>query len=157
MNASPELIRIARYIEDEASLLKRFVALLGEEQALLVEGKVDALMALAEQKGELYRQLQRLHDDRALLLGRMGRPNSESTIRELCRNLPNSLARWDEILQLARTAQERNRVNGKLITERLQSNQAALAVLLAATERPQLYGADGHARPTGGGRHLGSA
>lgn len=157
MSASPDLVRVARFIDDEAVLLRTFVTLLGDEEALLVEGKTDALLTLAETKSDLYRQLQRLHDDRALLLGRMGLENSAAAIRGLCATLPNSLARWDEVLELAREAQRRNTTNGQLITERLQNNQAALAVLLAASERPQLYGADGHARATGRGRHLGSA
>ena len=42
--------RMARLVQDENVLLRDFVALLGQEQALLLEGDVDALMALAGQR-----------------------------------------------------------------------------------------------------------
>ena len=157
MTAAPDLIRIARMIEDEAVLLRAFNDLLRREEGLLIEAHTDALLTLAGEKTELYRRLQRLYDERALLLGRLGLPNSDSALRTVCRTLPDTLARWDEVLELARDAQQRNSLNGQLIAERLHSNQAALAVLMAASDGPQLYGADGHARPSGGGRILGRA
>jgi flagella synthesis protein FlgN len=153
----PDLHRLAYLIDTEAALLRGFLALLEREEALLVEGDTDALLALTREKTERYHQLQHIHDDRALLLGRHRLPNSDETIRELCRTLPATLSRWDEILELARAARARNELNGKLITERMQHNQAALSVLLAAADQPQLYDAAGLSRPSGGGRHLGSA
>jgi flagellar biosynthesis protein FlgN len=101
--------------------------------------------------------LQRLHDERSLLLGRLGHVASDTGVRAVCAQLPRVLARWDELLELARQARDRNAINGGLIIERMAHNQAALSVLLAAADRPQLYDADGRARPTGTGRILGSA
>ncbi len=152
-----ELQRLALLIEAEAIQLREFVALLGQETDLLIAGEVDNLLALTNDKTERYRRLQRLHDDRALLLGKLGLAHSDTVIRQVCDGLPRVLARWDEVLELARDARERNLMNGKLITERMQNNQAALSVLLAAANHPQLYDAAGQARPTGGGRILGSA
>ena len=71
--------------------------------------------------------------------------------------LPRVLARWDEVLELARSARAPNEINGKLILERMAHNQAALSVLLAAADQAPLYDADGHTRTVGGGRILGSA
>ncbi len=152
-----ELQRLALLIEAEAIQLREFVVLLGQEADLLIAGEVDSLLALTNDKTERYRRLQRLHDDRALLLGKLGLAHSDAVIRQVCSGLPRVLARWDEVLELAREARERNLLNGKLITERMQNNQAALSVLLAAANHPQLYDAEGQARPTGGGRILGSA
>lgn len=157
MTPPPDLIRLARFIEQEAGLLQQFLTALGEEQQLLVDGRTDALLTLASTKTELYRGLQRIHDDRAILLARLGLQNTEPVIRGLLEKAPQALARWDAVLDLARQAQAQNAINGRLITERMQSNQAALAVLLSAADRPQLYGADGRARASSGGRHLGSA
>jgi flagella synthesis protein FlgN len=53
--------------------LKAFIALLQREEALLVEGQIDALTALAEEKTKLYRSLQRLSDDRTVMFARLGR------------------------------------------------------------------------------------
>jgi len=149
--------RLALLVEAELIQLREFIAVLDREEALLVAGDSDGLLTLSHEKSDRYRQLQRLHDDRALLLGRLGHRDSDAAMRELCAGLPRVLARWTELLELARTARDRNAINGKLILERMASNQAALSVLLAAADQPQLYDADGQAHPTRGGRMLGSA
>ncbi|ATE59403.1 flagella synthesis protein FlgN [Thauera sinica] len=149
--------RLALLVEAEFIQLREFIAILEREEALLVAGDSDALVTLAQEKSDRYRQLQRLHDDRALLLARLGRPDSDASMRELCAGLPRVLARWDELLELARTAHDRNAINGRLIVERMAANQAALSVLLAAADHPQLYDADGQTHPAHGGRMLGSA
>jgi len=156
-----DLHKIAILIDGERALMRRFVDLLEQEEALLIAGETDALLALVREKSEVYQLLQRQHDARALLLGRLlGRlrlDNSDASVRALCAAMPDTLLRWDEVLALAEAARDRNALNGKLIIERMHNNQAALSVLLSASDQPQLYGADGSTRPTGGGRHLGSA
>ncbi|HRP65268.1 MAG TPA: flagellar protein FlgN [Thauera sp.] len=149
--------RLALLIEAEAIQLREFIALLEREESLLVAGDIDALLALTQDKNERYRRLQRLSDDRALLLGRLGRTPSDAAIREICAKLPRVLARWEEVIELAGKARDRNDLNGKLIVERMAHNQAALSVLLTAADQPPLYDAEGHSRPIGGGRMLGSA
>lgn len=149
--------RLAALIEAEAMQLGEFVELLEREQRLLESGETDALPALAQDKNERYRRLQRLSDDRALLFGRLGRRPCAAAIRELCTELPQVLARWDEVGELARQARERNQLNGRLIMERMAHNQAALAVLMAAADQPQLYDAEGHTHARRGGRMLGRA
>lgn len=151
------LARLANLVEVEVGLMRTFVDVLVREEALLIAGDTDALLALTRDKSELYQQLQRQHDTRAQLLGRQGLANSDESIRALCASLPATLANWDAILELAHEARSRNDLNGKLIVERMQHNQAALSVLLNAADQPQLYDAAGVARPTGRGRHLGSA
>lgn len=157
MSLQPELQRLIQLVESEAMLLRGFLALLDREQTLLIAGDADGLLALTQEKTERYHQLQRIHDDRGLLLGRLRRPNTDAAIRDVLQPLPDALQRWSEIHALAREAQTRNTLNGKLITERLQHNQAAMSILLDAARQPQLYDAAGMARPAGGGRHLGSA
>lgn len=163
MNRSPaaptpaDQQRLALLIEAEAIQLREFIALLEQEEALLSSGDTDALLALVPDKNERYRRLQRLSDDRALLLGRLGLVTTDASIRSLLDGLPRVLGRWDEVLGLARTANERNAINGKLILERMAHNQAALSVLLSAADQAPLYDAEGHTRAVGGGRMLGSA
>lgn len=163
MNApSPsELQRIALLLEAESSQLKKFLDLLEREETILISGNTDALLPITQEKDERYRQLQQLHDDRSMLASRYsrgnGNGNGNAMMRSLFAGMPKALARWDEVLSLAVRAQERNHVNGQLITRHMQHNQAALSVLLAAADHPQLYDAGGHSRPSGGGRMLGSA
>ncbi|WP_341644386.1 flagella synthesis protein FlgN [Thauera sp. SDU_THAU2] len=149
--------RLALLIEAESMQLGEFLAILEREENLLVAGDIDALVSIANDKNERYRQLQRLHDERTRLLARMGYGISDAAIRTVCANLPRVLARWDEVIARARQARDRNALNGQLILERMSGNQAALTVLLSAANHPQLYDADGLAKPTGGGRILGSA
>ncbi|MFT3758727.1 flagella synthesis protein FlgN [Thauera sp.] len=149
--------RLALLIEAESMQLGEFLAILEREENLLVAGDIDALVSIANDKNERYRQLQRLHDERTRLLARMGHGISDTAIRKVCANLPRVLARWDEVIERARQARDRNALNGQLILERMSNNQAALTVLLSAANHPQLYDADGLAKPTGGGRILGSA
>lgn len=149
--------RLAVLIGDERSGMQKFVALLQQEEALLIAGKIDALTSLAEEKTSLYRALQRLSDDRTMMFARAGARVSNENIRLALGSLPEALATWDEVIALASEAKERNRVNGQLIIERLQNNQQALTTLLAAAEHPQIYGQDGQSRPTSASRHLGSA
>jgi flagellar biosynthesis protein FlgN len=150
-------LQLAQLIDMEVGQLRLFLTLLEREEAFLVAGETDALLALTTEKTELYRTLQRLHDARAMLLGRLRCENTDSAIRALLQDMPDTLAQWDEILRLATAARDRNALNGKLIIERMQHNQGALSILLSASDHTQLYDAAGHARTTGGGRILGSA
>ncbi|CAM5319347.1 flagella synthesis protein FlgN [Thauera mechernichensis] len=152
-----ELQRIALLVEAELLQLGEFLALLDREEAVLIKGDTDALLAIANEKNERYRQLQRLTDERSRLLGRAALTSADAAMRTLFGNLPRVLVRWDELVSAARQARDRNALNGKLILERMAGNQAALSILLSAANHPQLYDADGLSKPTGGGRMLGSA
>jgi len=152
-----ELQRIALLLEAESSQLRKFLDLLEREEAVLISGDTDTLLSITREKNERYRQLQNLHDDRSILVARFGHGKGDAAMRNLCGRMPKALAQWDELLTLASRARERNHINGQLIARHMQHNQAALSVLLAATDQPQLYDAEGHSRPGGGGRMLGSA
>ena len=148
---------LARLIQEERTGLQGFIALLRREEALLIATQIDALASLAEEKTALYRTLQRLSDERVVMFARLGAAVNDANIRVVLADLPDALGAWQEVVSLAAEARERNRVNGQLITERLQNNQQALSVLLAAAEHPQIYGPDGQSRPTSSGRLFGSA
>ena len=149
--------RLARLIQEERTGLQGFIALLRREEALLIATQIDALASLAEEKTALYRTLQRLSDERVVMFARLGAAVNDANIRVVLADLPDALGARQEVVSLAAEARERNRVNGQLITERLQNNQQALSVLLAAAEHPQIYGPDGQSRPTSSGRLFGSA
>ncbi len=148
--------RLAQLIQEERFGLQGFIALLKREEALLVASQIDALAALAEEKTGLYRNLQRLSDERVAMFARLGAKVTDENVRIVLAKAPDALTAWNEVVALAGEAKERNRVNGQLITERLQNNQQALSVLLAAAEHPQIYGPDGQSRPTAASRHFGS-
>lgn len=150
--------QFAQLLKLEHAKMGEFIELLKREEALLIAGDADALVALTQEKTELYQKLQRIHEGRAMLLGRARLEVSDASIRRVFGSVPKALTLWDEVLARAAEAQERNRVNGNLIIERMQHNQAALSVLMAANNQPSLYDSGGHTRNRpGGGRILGSA
>ncbi len=60
---------------------------------------------------------------------------------------PASVAdEWKKLLERAQTAQRLNQTNGKLIQTHMQYNQQALATLMNAANKADVYGADGQPR-----------
>lgn len=108
--------------------LQAFVELLRQEQAALAAGDIDALAPLITEKTALAERLNRISVDET--------------------------RRYRDLVSEARTL---NEANGKLIALRLQHNQQALNVLLAAADSAATYGPDGQQQPATGGRMLGKA
>lgn len=156
--ATHQSLALARLLEEEAAALGDFLDLLQKEQEALVRGDAEALLPLAEDKNRHFARLAQLAEGRNQALARLGlpadRPGMEAWLAGT--GEPTARRRWQEMLERLVRARELNRTNGILIVTRLQHNQQALQVLLAAADQAALYGPDGQARPLGGGRHLGS-
>ena len=149
---------MARLVQDENVLLRDFVALLGQEQALLLEGDVDALMALAGQRPSSSGGCNSPPTNGPACSPQRGSKPDAAVMQAILEGNAAALANWQESLELVAEARSRNNLNGQLITQRMQHNQQALAVLLAAAEQPAAtYGPDGQSRPHLAGRHFGSA
>jgi flagella synthesis protein FlgN len=109
--------------------LEAFVAVLRREQEALTTGDTDALVPLIAEKTALAERLNRFPADAA--------------------------AQHRDLVAAARTL---NEANGKLIALRLQHNQQALNVLLAAANTAAAtYGPDGQQQAGLGSRILGKA
>ena len=138
-------------------MLSDFVSLLEREQSLLLDGETDALLEMAEQKTRMYRRLQYLSDERARLFAGSRQPLDAAAIRQALSEHATALTDWDQVVRLARQASEQNQINGRLIGERMQNNQQALTVLMAAAAQPgATYGPDGQSKPHLSGRRFGS-
>ncbi len=153
----PDRQVLARLLREESALLLDFVSLLKREEHLLMEGQTDSLLELAEQKTRMYRRLQFLSDERARAFARARvEPDDEAMKRALAGD-DAALEDWEQVVGLARQASEQNHINGRLIGERMQNNQQALTVLMAAASQPgATYGPDGQSRPHLSGRRFGS-
>lgn len=153
----PDRQRLGRLLHEEHGLLGDFVALLAREEKLLLDGEIDALLELAEQKTSLYRRLQFMSDERSRIFSAARLEHDAASMRKALAGDQAAQTLWSEVVERAREARERNQRNGHLITERMQHNQQALAVLMAAASQPgATYGPDGQARPHLTGRRLGS-
>ncbi len=109
-------------------ILQAFVDVLHREQDALASGDIDALASLIAEKTALAEQLNRISA-------------SEATLYR----------------ELVSAAGALNEANGKLIALRLQHNQQALNVLLAAANTAATYGPDGQQQSGVGSRILGKA
>lgn len=149
-------IRFSALLSENTGQLAHFVELLKHEQELLIEGRVEELLALAEDKTAAVRQMQSAENSRALALSADGIDPSPESVAAFVQSEGKALQNaWTRYLALAREANELNQLNGKLIRQHLQNNQLALSVLLSASEVP-LYNADGLSPAKPPGRLLGS-
>ena len=108
--------------------LQAFVDILRREQDALATGNIDALAPLIAEKTALAEQLNRISTSEAALYR-----------------------------DLVSEASALNEANGKLIALRLQHNQQALNVLMAAANTAATYGPDGQQQSGLGSRILGKA
>ena len=138
------MLEVAAVLKEEAALLSVFIALLTDEQKQLVAGEIDNLATLADKKKDLAEKLAHLKSRRLSMVSDIA--YSEEVKRDLA-----------TLQAMAQQALNLNNLNGKLINDRLSSNQATLQVLMDAVKRATVYGPDGQTKMVGKGRALGQA
>lgn len=148
--------RLISLLVAETQQLADFVTLLEQEHEILVgSGRdIEPLFALSEEKNRFARQLQKLADSRAGVLAQAGLPHNKAGIETLLGSEGAPI--WNTYLAAAMKARQLNQANGQHITARLAHNHQALAILMAHTDQPTVYGPDGSSRTRPGSRLLGS-
>jgi flagella synthesis protein FlgN len=144
-------------LQQEQAALDQFIELLQQEQAALVAADVDKLQSLSELKQQLSEHLNTLAQQRAAQWERAGFSNDAAGTRAWLATQPPSIVdTWNKLLSTAQTARDLNQTNGQLIQTHMQHNQEALAVLLGAANRLDVYGADGQplSSPGSGGQRI---
>lgn len=148
-------------LEQERVRVQDFLRLLEREQAALVAGDHDHLMAFTEQKAAQILELRRISDSRSKLLAAHGlRADRDGMSAWIEQTADPSVRRlWDDIKGLAAQVRATNEINGALVAARLKHNQAAITALQAAAKTSSVYGPDGAARltATNSSRQLASA
>lgn len=145
----------ATCITRECDATRDFIDLLKREQHALQQADVSLLPPLEKEKAQQAQQLARLADARHRWLAKLGHTQDRLGIERGLETCPAAADAWRELLQLAETASQLNKINGILIHQRLRYNQQALSVLQAATRGTGLYGSDGQPRLFSAGRQLG--
>lgn len=146
--------RLLTLLAAETQQVNEFVSLLEQERDVLSGHDVEPLFALSEQKSRFARQLQQLGDARTSVLHQAGLPNDKNGMESLIGKDGEQI--WASYLAAATRARQLNQENGKHITERLSQNHQALAVLMAHSDQPTVYGPDGSSRTRPGSRLLGT-
>lgn len=144
----------------EAEILERFVAILEQEQKLLIGSDINAVNPLLEQKSTLIAELTEAGRRRETALTELGIAADKKAIEAwMVGATSETQAAWRKLMELARTANQFNNSNGQIINTRMQYNQQALSVLMSAAnaDSGSTYGPDGHQRHDAGSRPLGQA
>lgn len=148
-------------ISAETAALQVFIAILEEEQKLLISANADAIVPLLDRKTALIAELGAAGQNREAALLALGVSNTrEAFDLYFASASPELQTHWQQLMAMAQAANQLNSTNGTLINTRLQHNQQALAILMNAagvgSEVPT-YGPDGHQKHGSGTRTLGSA
>jgi len=146
--------RLLTLLVAETQLVNEFVAILEQERQILSGRDAEPLFALSEQKSRFARLLQQRTDSRSAVMAQAGLKNERMDIESLIGKEGTQI--WATYLEAATRARQLNQENGVHITERLSQNHQALAVLLAHSDQPTVYGPDGSSRTRPGSRLLGS-
>lgn len=140
-------------VSQEQHHISQLIALMKQEQQLLVAADADGLANLTPQKNALLQALAGLSAQRHAALRAAGCEGSEAGMEPWLAVGGNEDARkqWEDLLALGREAKELNRVNGILINKQLAHNQGVLNALRmpAGAEAGGMYGASGQALGSG--------
>ena len=142
----------------ERDATRNFIDILRKEQAALQQPGTSLLLAIANEKAHQAQLLTRLADTRNAWLLELGHTQDRTGMERSLHDCPDAADTWQELLQLAETASQLNRINGILVGQRLRYTQQAISVLQASThgtQNAELYRSDGQSQPFFGGRQLG--
>jgi flagellar biosynthesis protein FlgN len=145
-------------LQQETVAASQLLALLEQEQTLLVEAKVEELGQLTMEKAKAIAAMSELANRRYLALGACGFDANETGMRAWTQSSlagKDAVAAWEALLDLAARAKEQNRVNGLLITQQMARNQQALNILTGSQPAGTIYGPKGQTTAGPSGRRLG--
>lgn len=138
--------------------LAALVALMKQEQQMLVALDADALAELTPQKNILVAELATLSGQRHGALEAAGCDGAEAGMEPWLAAAGDDAARslWQDMLETAREAKELNRVNGMLINRQLAHNQGVLNAMRTPTnaQAGAIYGASGQTLGSGASKRF---
>jgi flagellar biosynthesis/type III secretory pathway chaperone len=139
----------------EREAVRYFVDILQREQSALQHGDIAALDTLVQEKTHQLERLARLGDERHNWLAMQGQGTGHEDMERGLRAYPGADAVWRELLDLARTAMQLNKLNGWLTGWHMRHNGQRLKAVRAAVQPVNLYGSDGQSRIARSGYSLG--
>ncbi len=149
---------LAACIGREREAAREFVEVLKREQHALQQADISLLPALAAEKARRAQHLSELSDARNRWLTMRGYPEGRSGMEHALQYVPAAADAWSDLLRLAETADQLNKINGALIGQRLRYVQQRLAVLqsppMSSVSATGLYGSNGQHQSFSGGRCL---
>lgn len=133
-------------LNEEHKAAHSLLELLKQEQQHLINADIDGLTKLTEEKAKVITQMSELAKSRHRALAMAGFPAEEAGMQEWLNSgaaMATASESWTELLALAQSAKELNRVNGLLIGKHMARNQQALNVLQINVQGANFYGQNG--------------
>ena len=132
-------------LHDEHAAVSSLIRLLQKEQDALIAANIEELPALIAEKAAIVAKMAELANHRQLALTSAGFSLEQNGMDQWIALTSNNMARalWQELLSLAKSAEELNRINGKLINQHATHNQNALNVLQGVSVGGNFYGPNG--------------
>lgn len=147
MTSSQHLENFMKALEAERNSFGAFIEILRKEENALIEGKVEKIDYLASDKSRLIDELIQLDGHRNEYLQKQGISLEKNSINAWLTEQHSGQSEikilWNELLDLAKTAQQLNHSNGLIISTQLRHNQRAFAALHCAAGNVSLYGPKG--------------
>lgn len=137
---------LAKHLLTQQNALKEFIELLEQEQRVISTAEIDGqrLVEIAERKGLVLQDIERLEITRTRAQARLGYPDGRVGAERAAQDAHCSDI-WQTLLDLMERSQLLNEVNGRIIKMRMEQNQRILNFLSEAAGQ-SLYGPNGQAR-----------
>lgn len=142
---------------EEHKAIRALTQLLQLEQEHLIAANVEGITALTMQKAQAAARMAELAQGRHNALAAAGFEPIESSMKLWLESAQSDSANqaWQELMELAETAKELNRVNGVLINKQMVRNQNVLNILQHGTvQGNDVYGPSGQTATKSVGRHI---
>lgn len=120
--------------------------LLKTEQVSLVNGDVEKLGELTQEKSRRITLLTELEKKRNTYLSQLGYSSDAKGMQDYLSHPSTEVSAaeyWTHLLQISEQAKENNRANGILINRQLTRNQSALNILQQNNPAGSMYGPNG--------------
>lgn len=146
----------------ENDLITRFLDLLKEEQGVLLSATADELAAVVTRKQPLIDALNRIENERAVLIGCAAGKTSRADMQNWLEQQPQPDAAelavlWQTTLHIAQQAKALHLENQDLLNKQLARTEAALDILMQRQKSTAVYGSDGQTSCFSGSRIVDSA
>lgn len=132
-------------LHDEHAAISSLIRLLEKEQDTLIAANIEGLPTLIAEKAAIVAKMAELANQRQLALTATGFSLEQNGMDQWIAQTSDDVARtlWQELLSLAKSAEELNLINGKLINQHATYNQNALNVLQGVPVGGNFYGPNG--------------
>lgn len=137
-------------LKTEKITFESFIEILKKEENALIEGKIEEIDYFVSNKSRLIEKLIQFDENRNEYIKKqdlfLEKSSIDNWLTELAKknsSLSEIKILWNELLSLARIAQQLSYSNGLMISSQLQYNQHALAAIHCAAGNVYLYGPKG--------------